>query len=80
MSPMGSPEGKSLKIDLVSQNRLNAIKNYKFERINSKKWFQGPRNHPQGAILLEKVFGLGLGEPYPTLPHDQMSVLWVKSY
>ena len=33
---MGFPEGKSLKIDTVSQNRLNAIKNMKFG-VNSKK-------------------------------------------
>ena len=32
MAQMGSPEGKSLAIDTVYQNRLNAIKNYEIQR------------------------------------------------
>ena len=41
---MGPPEDKSLKIDTVSQNRLNAIKNHEICR-KLKKRFKGPRSH-----------------------------------
>ena len=34
--PKGHPEGKILAIDTVSQNRLNVIKNVKFE-VNFEK-------------------------------------------
>ena len=34
---MGPPEGKSLEIDAVSQNRLNVIKNNEFWHKFSKK-------------------------------------------
>ena len=33
MSLMGSSDGKRLKIDAVSQNRLNAIKNHEILRM-----------------------------------------------
>ena len=38
---MGPPDGKSLKIDTISQNRLNAIKNNEiWNFLNSKNnWF-----------------------------------------
>ena len=43
---MGPPEGKSLAIDTVFQNKLNAIKKI---YVNSEKRFRGPRSHPWGA-------------------------------
>ena len=36
---IGPPKGKSRKIDTVSQNRLNAIKNHEIWRKFWKKWF-----------------------------------------
>ena len=43
---MGLPDGKSLEIDSVSQNRLNPLKYIKKFDLNSKK--TGPRSHLYG--------------------------------
>ena len=71
---MGPPEGKSLKIDTGSQNRLNAIKNHEIWREFSKTGF---RSHPWEATPWDKV--LDLDESYPT-SQDLKLVLWLKIY
>ena len=53
---MGPPEGKSLKIDTVSQNRLNVIK----KSLNLTQILKN------GSRVLDKV--LGLGKRKPTTP------------
>ena len=72
---MGPPKGKSLEIDTVTPNRLNAIKIMKFDVKNR---FRGSRRHPWRVTHLYKV--LGLGEPYPMSPHDLKLFFWFKSY
>ena len=63
---MGPPEGKILVIDTVSQKRLQAIKkSWNLMKILKKSALGSYRSHPGF---------LGLGEPYPTPPHDLKSV------
>ena len=52
---MGTPEGKSLQIDTVSQNRINAIKNHELGRKSKKS------SRVLGVTL--KGLVLGLSQP-----------------
>ena len=49
MPLMGPPEGKSLEIDKVSQNRLTAIKKIMTFGVHSEE--NDSRSHPCGATL-----------------------------
>ena len=42
MPLIGFPEGKTLVIDIVSQNRLNTIKKVEFDINLRKTWFYDP--------------------------------------
>ena len=73
---MGSPEGKYLDIDRVSQNRIYAIKNHENSKKNGSRVLEFT---PGGLPPRDKV--LGLGEPYPSNVKNRIkSVLWFKSY
>ena len=52
---MGSPEGKILAIDIVSQDRLKLFKKIMNFDVNKKKRFYGPISHPMGLYPKTKL-------------------------